>query len=111
MLQYGDDFLCFLVGPNYASKSHLLAARRRVEATLATLGLTRNVKKGHWDPTTRLDHLGLTVCTATGQFLVPPAKSERLRRFARDLLSTAKRQRRLVTGKAPTAPHAGRKQK
>ena len=97
MLQYGDDFLAFLPGKHACSLRHILAARTRVQSTLAALGLTRNVDKGQWEPTTDIEsHLGLTVSTRLGQFLIPQERSTRLRRFAKDLLGELHRERRLL---------------
>ena len=76
----------------------LLKHRRRVELVLHSLGLTRNVDKGHWDPTTTLQHLGLTVSTTNkgGEYSIPEDKQKRIRQFAKDLIQEGKRNRRLV---------------
>ena len=98
MLHYGDDFLAWVHGARIQDRALLLQHRRRVEQVLHSLSLTRNVDKGHWDPTTSLDHLGLTVSTTNrgGEYNIPEAKQTRIRHFAKDLLQEGKRNRRLV---------------
>ena len=87
-------------GIHSKSKKVVLEARSRVKTVLDSLGLTRNPAKGDWEPTQRLDHLGLTVSTELseggGRYLVPPAKQKRVTRFAKDLLGELKRERRLL---------------
>ena len=77
-------------GIHSKSKKVVLEARSRVKTVLDSLGLTRNPAKGDWEPTQRLDHLGLTVSTELseggGRYLVPPAKQKRVTRFAKYLL-------------------------
>ena len=64
---------------------------------LDTLGLATNDSKCHWDPTTRLQHLGLIVQTSpTAKYLIPPDKLARLKTFAHDIKVAAIRNRRLT---------------
>jgi hypothetical protein len=51
-----DDFM-FMAH----SRDAALLLRDRIEALLHRLGLQRNPKKGMWEPTQVVDHLGLTV--------------------------------------------------
>ena len=52
--------------------------------------------KGEWEPTQRLEHLGLDVDLEAGLFRVPPHKLAALMRQARELLGLASREARLV---------------
>eukprot|EP01050_Picozoa_sp_SAG11_P035107 SAG11_NODE_12709_length_689_cov_0.962712_1_plen_57_part_10 len=44
-----DDYLVF-----FPSREAALRGRRQIELTLEYLGLSRNPKKGDWEPTQRL---------------------------------------------------------
>jgi len=88
-LPYLDDFAFFC-----QSHRQALRWRERVAATLLFLGLQRHTTKGVWEPTQRLQHLGLEVDTARGLFVVPPQKVYAIRRLARDMLCRATSQRR-----------------
>jgi hypothetical protein len=91
VLPYVDDFLCLA-----ATRAEALRCRDRVVYVLRRLGLTRHPEKGFWDPTQRLEHLGLEVDTAQGLFLVPPAKLSGLMQQSGAILAIAARDRRLV---------------
>ena len=91
MLAYVDDFLALA-----RTRAEAHACRERIAYVLDRLGLVRHPDKGYWEPTQRLEHLGLDVDTAEGMFRVPPAKLAGLMRQARDILATAARERRLV---------------
>ena len=67
-----------------------------MEKVLQVLGLERNVKKGHWDPTTDIHHLGCGIDTRRGTYYVIHEKQQRLRKFAADLLGEGSRQRQLI---------------
>ena len=91
-LPYVDDFLCIA-----STRSEMLRCRERVAYVLDRLGLTRHPEKGFWEPTQRLEHLGLDVDTADGLFRVPPAKLSGLMQQAGALLAHSAARRRLVS--------------
>ena len=91
ILPYMDDYLAF-----FPSREEALRGRRQIELTLEYLGLSRNPKKGDWEPTQRLNHLGLTVDTLRGVFMLPPAKEAKIKQMARGLKAQAFRNRRLL---------------
>ena len=91
ILPYVDDFLCLC-----STRREALAARERCQNVMDYLGITRHPDKGWWEPTQRLEHLGLDVDTAAGLFRVPPRKLQELTRQARDVIGLATREARLV---------------
>ena len=86
-----DDFLCVC-----SSRREAYAARERVQAVLDLLGITRHPDKGWWEPSQRVEHLGLDVDTEAGLFRVPPRKVSELMRQGRDIAGLATREARLV---------------
>jgi len=84
LLIYLDDWL-FLA----PSHSEALQTRALVESTFTSLGLLRNPTKGVWEPTQRLQHLGLLLDTVEGSFRVPADKLSRLHQGASSLLHHA----------------------
>lgn len=95
LLPYVDDFL-FL--------AHSLAAalllRARVESLLTRLGLKRNPRKGEWEPTQALTHLGMIVDLKQGLFIAPSEKLQAVATLAKGLLGRAARNRRFLPAKA-----------
>ena len=91
VLSYVDDFLCLA-----SSRREALRCRARVQHVLDFLGITRHPEKGVWEPTQRLEHLGLDIDTAEGLFRVPPKKITGLAAQARAICGTASRERRLI---------------
>eukprot|EP00854_Cymbomonas_tetramitiformis_P014074 gene14073-biopygen14497 len=61
-----------------------------VTKTLHCLGIEQNKKKGVWEPTQLVEHLGLEVNTKDRQFNVTPQRIGMIRAGARHLLSTAR---------------------
>ena len=84
-----DDFLFI---------AHSLAAalllRTRVEALLTALGMSRNPKKGQWEPTQDIIHLGMRVDLAAGKFFAPEEKLASIAALAKSMLGRAARNRR-----------------
>jgi hypothetical protein len=89
---YLDDFLFA-----HQSVGRLLEQRDMVAKLLLDLGLTRNVSKGQWIPTQRLEHLGYLFDTDQGRIEVPPRKAEKIRVSAARLLAYAKTHRAWVS--------------
>ncbi|KAK3282239.1 hypothetical protein CYMTET_10012 [Cymbomonas tetramitiformis] len=89
VLPYMDDFLLML-----SSRIEALRARELTSRVLVRLGLSRNEKKGQWEPTQLVEHLGLEVDLKAGQFRVTPARLQKIRLQSKALLSEASRQRR-----------------
>ena len=89
VLPYVDDFLFI---------AHSLAAalrlRTRVEALLSALGMSRNPKKGQWEPTQDIIHLGMRVDLAAGKFYAPEEKLASIAALAKSMLGRAARSRR-----------------
>ncbi|KAK3243466.1 hypothetical protein CYMTET_46880 [Cymbomonas tetramitiformis] len=65
VLPYMDDFLVLV-----DSQREGFLRREKVQLVLHRLGLRRNEKKGHWEPTQVVEHLGLEVDLKLGQFRV-----------------------------------------
>ena len=91
VLPYVDDFLCLA-----RTRREALRCRQRIQYVLDRLGLMRYPEKGYWEPTQRLEHLGMDVDTAEGMFRVPPAKLSGLMQQAGAILAIASAARRLV---------------
>jgi hypothetical protein len=81
LLPYMDDFLFFTDSRNSA-----LQLRDRVACLLDRLGLGRNPKKGHWEPTQICEHLGLHIHTTTFTFRAHASKLHAIATFSRTLL-------------------------
>ncbi|KAK3243136.1 hypothetical protein CYMTET_47193 [Cymbomonas tetramitiformis] len=80
VLPYTDDFLVLA-----SSDMEALRARELASRTLTQLGLGRNEKKGQWEPTQLVEHLGLEVDLKAGQFRVTPATGSEPEERAQDL--------------------------
>ncbi|KAK3277991.1 hypothetical protein CYMTET_14039 [Cymbomonas tetramitiformis] len=65
VLPYMDDFLVLV-----NSQREGFLRREKVQLVLHRLGLRRNEKKGQWEPTQVVEHLGLEVDLKLGQFRV-----------------------------------------
>ncbi|KAK3288433.1 hypothetical protein CYMTET_4090 [Cymbomonas tetramitiformis] len=65
VLPYMDDFLVLV-----DSQREGFLRREKVQLVLHRLGLRRNEKKGQWEPTQVVEHLGLEVDLKLGQFRV-----------------------------------------
>ena len=94
VLPFVDDFLVLSRGRPVAEEE-----KAYTSAVLELLGLTRNAKKGVWEPTQALEHLGLGVDTARGVFFVTPARLHTLANRARAVLCVAARNNGLVPRK------------
>ncbi|KAK3246227.1 hypothetical protein CYMTET_44229 [Cymbomonas tetramitiformis] len=84
-----DDFLLLL-----SSRIEALRARELTCRVLVRLGLSRNEKKGQWEPTQLVEYIGLEVDLKAGQFRVTPARMQKIHLQSKALLSEASRQRR-----------------
>ena len=104
LLPFLDDYL--FLASTYAEA---ISARTHVQSTLDRLGLSRNEKKGYWEPVQVLEHLGLEIDTRKGEFRAPPSKLASIATLARSILGRATRERRRVPVKL-LASLAGRAQ-
>jgi len=94
-LPWLDDFMFMLQGS--ASYEEALLARDFSFTTFDRLGVGRNVLKGQADPSHRLeDHLGFTIDSELGAFLLTERREKKLRLGALSLLSTASHHARRV---------------
>ena len=91
VLPYMDDFLVLC-----RTKADARRARQRVQEVLSRLGLRRNPKKGHWDVTQKLEHLGLEVDTREGVFRVTPSRMAKLQALSKLIIQESKRRNRLI---------------
>ena len=91
VLPYLDDFL-FL----FKDKEAAQAGSTWLQELLFWLGFTPHDKKCVWIPSTRVEHLGLTVDLGKGVFEVPEKKLARLANMAKGLRVTASKNCRLV---------------
>ena len=86
-----DDFLFFA-----DKRDAALQLRDRVACLLDRLGLGRNPKKGHWEPTQICEHLGLQIDTTTSTFRAPASKLQAIATLARTLLQRSTRNARCL---------------
>ena len=82
LLPFLDDYL--FLASTYAEA---ISIRSHVQATLERLGLSRNEKKGYWEPVQVLEHLGLEIDTRKGEFRAPPTKLASISQLARAILA------------------------
>jgi hypothetical protein len=81
LLPYMEDFLFFA-----DSRDAALQLRNNVACLLGRLGLGRNPKKGHWEPTQICEHLGLRIDTTTSTFRAHASKLHAIATFSRTIL-------------------------
>lgn len=86
VLPYVDDFLALA-----RTRREALLCRARAAQVMQTLGVTRHPEKGSWEPTQRLEHLGLDIDFVEGMFRVPPHKLKGLMQLARSMGASAVR--------------------
>jgi hypothetical protein len=84
-----DDFLFFA---DYRDAA--LHLRDRVASLFDRLGLGRNPKKGHWEPTKVYEHLGRQIDTTTSTFRAPTSKLHAIATLSRTLLQRRARDAR-----------------
>ncbi len=94
LLVYLDDWL--FLAPSQAAA---LASRIAVAQTFSDLGLQRHPTKGVWEPTQRLQHLGLVVDLVAGTAHIPLDKLARLHQSASALLGHASSHARWVSAR------------
>lgn len=93
VIPYVDDFL-ILCNPDSTEEE-----KAYVASLLSLLGLQRNPKKGIWEATQTLEHLGIGVDSDRGIFFVTPRRLQLLSSGSRQILCTAARNRALVPRK------------
>ncbi|KAK3267378.1 hypothetical protein CYMTET_24058 [Cymbomonas tetramitiformis] len=91
VLPYMDDFLVLV-----DSQREGFLRREKVQLVLHRLGLRRNEKKGHWEPTQVVEHLGLEVDLKLGQFRVTERRVHKIHTKAKEILCDAARNRRWI---------------
>ncbi|KAK3247418.1 hypothetical protein CYMTET_43086 [Cymbomonas tetramitiformis] len=91
VLPYMDDFLVLV-----DSQREGFLRREKVQLVLHRLGLRRNEKKGHWEPTQVVEHLGLEVDLKLGQFRVTERRVHKIHAKAKEILCDAARNRRWI---------------
>jgi Reverse transcriptase (RNA-dependent DNA polymerase) len=97
VLSYVDDYAIAPSLGRTASFADSQRASRRLDALLLRHGLTRHASKGVWgDGSQCLQHLGLVVDTVRGLFAIPAKKLDAILSIYRQLLTRARRNRRLV---------------
>ena len=94
VLPYMDDFLVIA-----KTREEAFVQRERVQRVLARLGLTRNEKKGQWEPGQLIEHLGLEVDLRDGLFRVTAARVAKIHAQAKDIICTASRDRRWLSAR------------
>ncbi|KAK3278548.1 hypothetical protein CYMTET_13527 [Cymbomonas tetramitiformis] len=91
VLPYMDDFLVLV-----DSQREGFLRREKVQLVLHRLGLRRNEKKGQWEPTQVVEHLGLEVDLKLGQFRVTERRVHKIHTRAKEILCDATRNRRWI---------------
>ncbi|KAK3265932.1 hypothetical protein CYMTET_25408 [Cymbomonas tetramitiformis] len=91
VLPYMDDFLVLV-----DSQREGFLRREKVQLVLHRLGLQRNEKKGQWEPTQVVEHLGLEVDLKLGQFRVTERRVHKIHTRAKEILCDAARNRRWI---------------
>ncbi|KAK3267043.1 hypothetical protein CYMTET_24372 [Cymbomonas tetramitiformis] len=91
VLPYMDDFLVLV-----DSQREGFLRREKVQLVLHRLGLRRNEKKGQWEPTQVVEHLGLEVDLKLGQFRVTERRVHKIHTKAKEILCDAARNRRWI---------------
>ncbi|KAK3236598.1 hypothetical protein CYMTET_53270 [Cymbomonas tetramitiformis] len=69
---------------------------KKFQLVLHRLGLRRNEKKGQWEPTQVVGHLGLEVDLKLGQFRVTERRVHKIHTRAKEILCDAARNRRWI---------------
>ncbi|KAK3284535.1 hypothetical protein CYMTET_7830 [Cymbomonas tetramitiformis] len=90
-LLYMDDFLVLV-----DTQREGFLRREKVQLVLHRLGLQRNEKKGHWEPTQVVEHLGLEVDLKLGQFRVTERRVHKIHTRAKEIRCDAARNRRWI---------------
>ncbi|KAK3233094.1 hypothetical protein CYMTET_56579 [Cymbomonas tetramitiformis] len=91
VLPYMDDFLVLV-----DSQREGFLRREKVQLVLHRLGLRRNEKKGQWEPTQVVEHLGLEVDLKLGQFRVTERRVHKIHTKAKEILCDAVTNRRWI---------------
>ena len=91
VLPYMDDFMVIT-----KTRDEAYFQRDRVTRLLSRLGLSRNEKKGVWEPTQVAVHLGLEVDLKDGLFRVTEDRLQKIHVKAKGLICRAAREKRWV---------------
>ncbi|KAK3242772.1 hypothetical protein CYMTET_47546 [Cymbomonas tetramitiformis] len=91
VLPYMDDFMVIT-----KTQDDAFVQRDQVSKLLPRLGLFRNEKKGHWEPTQLVEHLGLEVDFEEGLFRVTERRLKKIHSKATAILCRATREQRWV---------------
>ncbi|KAK3238207.1 hypothetical protein CYMTET_51771 [Cymbomonas tetramitiformis] len=73
--------------------------RERVRRVLARLGLSRNEKKGQWEPGQLIEHLGLEVDLREGLFRVTGTRVNTIHAQARSIICDASREKQRLSAR------------
>eukprot|EP00854_Cymbomonas_tetramitiformis_P034029 gene34029-biopygen4819 len=89
-----DDFLILA-----STEEEAFVQRERVRRVLARLGLSRNEKKGQWEPGKLSEHLGLEVDLRDGLFRVTEARVNKFHVQAKSIICDASREKRWLAAR------------
>ncbi|KAK3276374.1 hypothetical protein CYMTET_15545 [Cymbomonas tetramitiformis] len=73
--------------------------RERVRRVLARVGLSRNEKKGQWEPGQLIEHPGLEVDLREGLFRVTETRVNKIHAHARSIICDASREKRWLSAR------------
>ncbi|KAK3234392.1 hypothetical protein CYMTET_55334 [Cymbomonas tetramitiformis] len=92
VLPYMDDLLILT-----STEEEAFVQRERVRRVLARLGLSRNEKKGQWEPGQLIEHIGMEVDLKEGLFWVTETRINKIHAQARSIICDATREKRWLS--------------